>query len=312
MDIWINKGRQPSTSLKESFLEKRYLLYLIIIFQSVAAGQITQLVRVSSWYIKVMGLIPSQGTYKNQPMNASISGTTTRCLPSCLSNHFLKCIRFMDHCPREKSSNRLPGGGKTLADSMLEVHWEEEAGSFIITCHTWCWSLLPGVCVSETSLTFLLELLWTVNPSLLESGRSRYLVSRIPGLFQILHLTCFPCQFTYSILFCLVFRIFVLSAEHFDIVTLFWSSICLPCPYTQPTFTGCLWTLKDMPKPEDVPIPLFQMSAKTLPFLQAFPHLTPPPHYFSHTTLNTVLWIHRTSPSVFTHTLPSAPCPIQL
>ena len=31
---------------------------------------VAQLVRVLSQYTKVMGLIPSQGTYKNQPMNA--------------------------------------------------------------------------------------------------------------------------------------------------------------------------------------------------------------------------------------------------
>ena len=34
------------------------------------------LVRVSPRYIKVMGSISGQGTYKNQPMNASVSGTT--------------------------------------------------------------------------------------------------------------------------------------------------------------------------------------------------------------------------------------------
>ena len=38
-------------------------------------GQVAQLVRTSLPYIKVVGLIPGQGTYKNQPMNASISGT---------------------------------------------------------------------------------------------------------------------------------------------------------------------------------------------------------------------------------------------
>ena len=37
-----------------------------------------QLVRVSSQYTMVMGSILSQGIYKNQPMNASISGTTNQ------------------------------------------------------------------------------------------------------------------------------------------------------------------------------------------------------------------------------------------
>ena len=33
-------------------------------------GQVAQLVRALSWYAKVAGSIPGQGTYKNQPMNA--------------------------------------------------------------------------------------------------------------------------------------------------------------------------------------------------------------------------------------------------
>ena len=38
-------------------------------------GGVAQLVAVSSRYAKVAGLILGQGTYKNQPMDASISGT---------------------------------------------------------------------------------------------------------------------------------------------------------------------------------------------------------------------------------------------
>ena len=40
----------------------------------------SSVVRASSWYTKVVGSIPGQGTYKNQPMSVSISGTTNRCL----------------------------------------------------------------------------------------------------------------------------------------------------------------------------------------------------------------------------------------
>ena len=42
-------------------------------------GQVAQLVRASSWYTMVVGSIPGQGTYKNQPMNASVHGTTNQC-----------------------------------------------------------------------------------------------------------------------------------------------------------------------------------------------------------------------------------------
>ena len=34
------------------------------------SGQVAQLIRASSQYAKVMGLIPGKGTYKKQPMNA--------------------------------------------------------------------------------------------------------------------------------------------------------------------------------------------------------------------------------------------------
>ena len=50
-------------------------------------GWVAQLVRTSSGYIKVVGSIPSQGTYERKPMNAWISGTT---------NWFL----FSPHPPR--------------------------------------------------------------------------------------------------------------------------------------------------------------------------------------------------------------------
>ena len=36
----------------------------------------TQVVRALFPYAKVVGLIPGQGTYKDQPMNASMNGTT--------------------------------------------------------------------------------------------------------------------------------------------------------------------------------------------------------------------------------------------
>ena len=42
----------------------------------VGPGWTAQLVTVSNLYTKVAGLMPSQGTYEDQPMNASISGTT--------------------------------------------------------------------------------------------------------------------------------------------------------------------------------------------------------------------------------------------
>ena len=41
--------------------------------------QVAQFVGVLSQYAKVVGLISSQGTYKNQPTNASIRGTTNQC-----------------------------------------------------------------------------------------------------------------------------------------------------------------------------------------------------------------------------------------
>ena len=43
-------------------------------------GLVAQLVRVSSQYAKVPGRIPGQGTYKTEPINASVSGTPSRCL----------------------------------------------------------------------------------------------------------------------------------------------------------------------------------------------------------------------------------------
>ena len=45
-------------------------------------GRVAQLVRTSSQYTKVADPIPSQGTYKNQPVNAQIRGTTNRSIPS--------------------------------------------------------------------------------------------------------------------------------------------------------------------------------------------------------------------------------------
>ena len=42
-------------------------------------GRVALLVRALSQYAKVVGSIPGQGTHKNQPVNASVSGTTNRC-----------------------------------------------------------------------------------------------------------------------------------------------------------------------------------------------------------------------------------------
>ena len=39
-----------------------------------------QLVRASSQYTRVVGSISGRGTYKNQPMNAEVGGTTDQCL----------------------------------------------------------------------------------------------------------------------------------------------------------------------------------------------------------------------------------------
>ena len=42
-------------------------------------GQIAQLIRGSFHYAKVVGSIPSEGTYKNQSINAYMSGTANQC-----------------------------------------------------------------------------------------------------------------------------------------------------------------------------------------------------------------------------------------
>ena len=47
----------------------------------------SSVVRPSSQYAKIVGLIPSQGTYKKQPVNTPIRGTTNRCFSLFLS-HF--------------------------------------------------------------------------------------------------------------------------------------------------------------------------------------------------------------------------------
>ena len=53
-----------------------------LLFKSVrlCPGQVAQLVGVLSPYTRVPGSIPGQGTYKNQPMSASMNETTNRCL----------------------------------------------------------------------------------------------------------------------------------------------------------------------------------------------------------------------------------------
>lgn len=69
-------------------------------------GPVAQLVRVSSRYAKVPGRIPGQGTYKTEPINASVSGTPSRCLSLSLppkSIHFKKReICFFKECFQEK------------------------------------------------------------------------------------------------------------------------------------------------------------------------------------------------------------------
>ena len=47
------------------------------------------MVRASSRHTKAAGSIPSQGTYRTQPMNAAVS-RTNRCLPLSLSNQHIK------------------------------------------------------------------------------------------------------------------------------------------------------------------------------------------------------------------------------
>lgn len=83
----------------------------------------------------------------------------------------------------------------------------------------------------------------------LESGRSRYLVSPIPGPFQILHLTYSLYQFTdYPPL--PGFSIFVLVAHNFDTLTLsVWFRICLPSPTRCALSTGCLLNAKNYTLP---------------------------------------------------------------
>ena len=49
-------------------------------------GLVAQLVRAPFWYVKVVGSIPGQGTYKNQPMNAWMSRTTNWCLSLSLKS----------------------------------------------------------------------------------------------------------------------------------------------------------------------------------------------------------------------------------
>ena len=54
-----------------------------------SSGCVAQLVRALSQYAKVVGVILSQGTCKNRPVNAQISGRTNRCLSLSLPPHFL-------------------------------------------------------------------------------------------------------------------------------------------------------------------------------------------------------------------------------
>ena len=52
--------------------------------QAWGRGQTGQWVRVLCSHAKAAGSIPGQGTYRNQPMNASVSGTTNQSLSLAL------------------------------------------------------------------------------------------------------------------------------------------------------------------------------------------------------------------------------------
>lgn len=64
-------GTQPVTALKTT-----------------SPGPAAQLVRASSSYTKVVGLILRQGAYKGQPVRAEIWGTTSRCLSLKINQFF--------------------------------------------------------------------------------------------------------------------------------------------------------------------------------------------------------------------------------
>ena len=68
-----------------------------------------------SWYVKVVGLIPSQGIYKNQPMIAYISGTTNL----SLSNKCFKKEQWISNWDAlaEKRTN-----GSSRKDSTKEAY----------------------------------------------------------------------------------------------------------------------------------------------------------------------------------------------
>ena len=69
-----------------------------------SSGPVAQLVRVLSPYAKVAGLIPGQGTCKNQPMNSSMGGTAISVFlsvslsPSSLLSLSLRLINFFKNC----------------------------------------------------------------------------------------------------------------------------------------------------------------------------------------------------------------------
>ena len=52
------------------YCEEKVMLYNEVNMCNKGPGRVSQLVRASSWYTKVAGLIPGQGTYKNQPVSA--------------------------------------------------------------------------------------------------------------------------------------------------------------------------------------------------------------------------------------------------
>ena len=78
LKTWIS----DYSNLKIMYLDS-FSLFLIpfffIIKFIIGPGWVAQWVRESSQHTKVAGWMPSQATYKNQPMKAEMSGTTKQC-----------------------------------------------------------------------------------------------------------------------------------------------------------------------------------------------------------------------------------------
>ena len=70
-----NKNADPEPCLTDGE-SKRWQTRHLFLKSSRVPSQVAPLVRASSQYAKFAGSIPCQGTYKNQPVNAWMSGTT--------------------------------------------------------------------------------------------------------------------------------------------------------------------------------------------------------------------------------------------